>query len=186
MANESKLTTIGQMKTFAQQQDARDDQQDERIRQLEEGSSSSSGERLFDKGVLSGGTGAAYTVTIEGIAALEAGLSFILIPHTVSTVAMPTLNVNGLGAKNIRRRVSNSTITTVTASSTNWLGANKPIRMTYDGSFWIADFTRPNANDIYGTVAIEQGGTGASTAESALTKLGAQKKATVDGETLIL
>ena len=99
---------------------------------------------------------------------------------------MPTLNVNGLGAKNIRRRVSNSTVTTVAATSANWLGANKPIRMTYDGSFWIADFTRPNANDIYGTVAIENGGTGASSAESALANLGANKKATVVGETLIL
>lgn len=36
MANENKLTTIGQMKTFAQQQDSRDDGQDEKIQQLDE------------------------------------------------------------------------------------------------------------------------------------------------------
>ena len=36
MANENKLTTLGQMRDFAQQQDARDDTQDERIRQLDE------------------------------------------------------------------------------------------------------------------------------------------------------
>lgn len=35
MANEQKLTTVGQMKAFAQQQDARDDAQDERIRQMD-------------------------------------------------------------------------------------------------------------------------------------------------------
>ena len=150
------------------------------------GAAASDHEHPFDKGIVSEGTGAAYTATVEGITALAAGISFILIPHTVSTVAMPTLNVNGLGAKNIRRRVSNSTVTTVVASSTNWLGANKPIRMTFDGSFWIADFTRPNANDIYGTVAIANGGTGASTAEAALENLGANKKATVSGEILIL
>ena len=36
MANESKLTTMGQMKAFAQRQDTRDDEQDEKIRQMEE------------------------------------------------------------------------------------------------------------------------------------------------------
>lgn len=36
MANETKLTTVGQMKSFAERQDARDDEQEEKIRQLEE------------------------------------------------------------------------------------------------------------------------------------------------------
>ena len=36
MANEQKLTTMGQMRNFAEQQDARDDLQEERLRQLEE------------------------------------------------------------------------------------------------------------------------------------------------------
>lgn len=141
---------------------------------------------LYGVGVKSEGDGAAYTAQVEGITELKAGIHFMMIPHTVSTAVMPTLNVNGLGAKKIRRRVSNSTVTTVTATSANWLGANKPIQMLYDGTFWIADFTRPNANDIYGTVAIESGGTGATTAEAAREALGAARKATVDGETLVL
>lgn len=36
MANETKLTTVGQMKSFAERQDARDDEQEEQIRQLSE------------------------------------------------------------------------------------------------------------------------------------------------------
>ena len=36
MATEQKLTTLGQMKSFAQQQDARDDAQEARLQQLEE------------------------------------------------------------------------------------------------------------------------------------------------------
>lgn len=36
MANENKLTTMGQMRDFAQRQDARDDEQDEKLRQLDE------------------------------------------------------------------------------------------------------------------------------------------------------
>lgn len=125
------------------------------------------------QGVTTSGTGAAYTATVDGITALTAGATFVMIPHTVSTAVLPTLNVNGLGAKAIRRRVSNSTVTTVAASSAGWLAANKPIRVTFDGTYWIADMDRPNANDIYGTVAIAAGGTGASSAEGARANLGA-------------
>ena len=195
MANENKLTTLAQMREFAQKQDARDDQQDEMMSQMRDDLPSSlpnphkltftgavSGsydgsedmtvnipdekEQVSFHGIKTAGTGAAYTATVEGIDALTAGASFIMIPHTTSTVAVPTLNVNGLGAKNIRRRVSNSTVTTVASVSTNWLYANKPILMFYDGTYWIADFPRPNANDIYGTVPVASGGTGVTTLDA--------------------
>ena len=130
------------------------------------------------QGVTTEGDGAAYTATVDGISALSAGATFVLVPHTTSTVVNPTLNVNDLGAKYIRRRVSNSTVTTVAASSANWLYVNKPIRVTFDGTYWIADMDRPNAADIYGTVPITSGGTGASTAAAALTSLGAQAQHT--------
>lgn len=129
--------------------------------------------QMVEKGVTTAGTGAAYTATVDGITALTTGVAFLMIPHVVSTVTNPTLNVNGLGAKMIRRRVSNSTVTTVAASSANWLGANKPVRVIFDGSYWIAEFDRPNATDLYGTVGIANGGTGATTAAGALESLGA-------------
>ena len=129
--------------------------------------------QMVEKGVTTAGTGAAYTATVDGITALTTGVAFLMIPHVVSTVVNPTLNVNGLGAKNLRRRVSNSTVTTVAASSANWLGANKPVRVIFDGNYWIAEFDRPNATDLYGTVAIASGGTGATTAAGALENLGA-------------
>ena len=141
--------------------------------------------QFVEKGVTTAGTGAAYTATVDGITALTTGVAFLMIPHVVSTVVNPTLNVNGLGAKNIRRRVSNSTVTTVAASAANWLGANKPVRVIYDGTYWIAEFDRPNATDIYGTVAIANGGTGATSAAAALTNLGAFPAAggTIGGDT---
>lgn len=123
--------------------------------------------------VTTAGDGANYTATVPGITALKAGLTLTLIPHTVSTAVLPKLNVNSLGAKAIRRRVSNSTVTTVASATANWLAANKPIRVTFDGTYWIADLDRPNATDLYGTVALANGGTGATTAESARANLGA-------------
>lgn len=141
--------------------------------------------QYVEKGVTTAGTGAAYTATVDGITALATGVAFLMVPHVVSTVVNPTLNVNGLGAKYIRRRVSNSTVTTVAASSASWLGANKPVRVIFDGTYWIAEFDRPNATDIYGTVAIANGGTGAATAAAALENLGAFPAAggTIAGDT---
>lgn len=135
-------------------------------------------EQVSFHGVTTEGDGSTYTATVSGIDALVAGATFIMIPNVTSTVATPKLNVNGLGAKNIRRRVSNSTVTTAAASSANWLYKNKPIRMMYDGTYWIADLDRPNATDIYGTLPVASGGTGATTAASALTNLGAEAAGT--------
>lgn len=122
------------------------------------------------------GTGGAYEVSVSGIESLTAGVSFMFTPSVGSTKASPTINVNGLGSKNIRRRISGSTSTTVATGgaggATNWLSANKPVRLTYDGNYWIADVVKPNANDLYGTVPIESGGTGGSTAKAALRNLG--------------
>lgn len=121
--------------------------------------------------VTTSGTGEAYTATVDSITELTAGVSFVMIPNTVSTTTMPSLNVNNLGEKYIRRRLSNSTSTTVAGSSANWIGANKPVRVTYDGTYWVLDLIRPSATDIYGTVPIASGGTGASNGATALANL---------------
>lgn len=122
--------------------------------------------------ITTAGTGAAYTVTVPGVTALTAGLSFIINPHTASTATAPTLNLNGLGAKAIRRRLSLGTSTTVAGSSASWLSANKPVHVTYDGTYWIADnIPKTAATDIYGAVPISGGGTGASDGATGLANL---------------
>ena len=136
------------------------------------------GAKSIVKGFLTTGTYEAYEVTVPGITALEAGVSFFMIPHVASLSHEPTLNVNGLGAKPLRPRLSGTTVTTVEASYMNWLQRAVPVRVTYDGMYWAADVSRPNANDIYGSISIENGGTGATTAAEALTNLGAAPLAT--------
>lgn len=111
-------------------------------------------------GITTAGTGDAYTATVDGITSLTAGVSFIMIPNVVSTSTAPTLNVNSLGAKTIRRRVSNSVGSTTTGYNASWLTASKPIRVEYDGTYWIADLPKPAAADISGTLSVSKGGTG--------------------------
>lgn len=137
-------------------------------------------EKYGDRVVTTTGTGAAYVAEVEGIASLTAGVSFIMIPHVTPTQVNPTLNVNGLGAKNLRMRVSNSTVTTTPLSTTNLIYMNRPTRVMYDGTQWVIDIVRPNVTNLYGTVALTQGGTGATTAAAARTNLDVYSKAEVE------
>lgn len=100
--------------------------------------------------------GVAYTATVPGITALTAGDSFIMIPNTISTSRSTTLNVNNLGAKYLRVRVSGYSGTTSAAQTTNWLAPNVPVRVTYEGKWWVADVVLPSAQQLYGNVQAEQ------------------------------
>lgn len=98
--------------------------------------------------------GIAYTATVPGITALTAGASFIMIPNKASTSKAPTLNVNVLGAKPIRRRLSSLTNSLQQGYSTNWIALNKPFTVVYDGTAWVVEgLTKTDGADVYGAVA---------------------------------
>ena len=119
------------------------------------------------------GTGEAYSVTIDGINSLKTGLAIILTPHTVSTSTTPTLNVNGLGAKEIRRRLSIQCTTPSAGYAASWLAEGKPVLLIFDGTYWIViGQSRPVASDLSGVLKISLGGTGNSVADKALANLG--------------
>lgn len=121
--------------------------------------------------VTTAGTGSAYTATVSHIKALTAGATFTMIPNVVSTTVSPTLNVNGLGAKQLRQRLSNSTQSTATGATDNWLAAGKPVNVMYDGAFWVVDFVRPNMTSAYGTLPVANGGTGCTNSSDAASHL---------------
>ena len=103
--------------------------------------------------VTTGGTGAAYTASVNGITSLTAGKEFIMVPHVTSTTTAPTLNVGGLGAKNIRMRLSSNTSSTIQLIRSDFLVANKPVKVVYDGTYWVLDdFVQPDASYLYGTL----------------------------------
>ena len=118
------------------------------------------------------GDGAAYTATIPNVTALKKGLVITIIPDTTSSATIPTLNVNGLGAKNIKQRLSLNTSLTTGAATSAWMVANKPVPLLFDGTNWVTITGRPAATTLYGVTPISNGGTGASTADEARINLG--------------
>lgn len=129
--------------------------------------------RKYVNGVTTAGTGAAYTATVKAIDTLAIGANFVMVPHVTSTTTAPTLNVNGLGAKNIRMRISTAPQSTIQFTNADFLVANKPVRLVYDGQYWIVDdMIQPNANGLYGAVPVTSGGTGGTTVAEARNNLG--------------
>jgi len=126
--------------------------------------------------------GVAYTVTIPGITQLYAGLEITIKVSRLSASVTPSLNVNGLGAKGIRQPLSVNNVATAPGGLPTWLSPSSTIKLTYSGSLWKTDFVRTSASYMYGIVPIASGGTGADTAEEALTNLGAASVTYVDSQ----
>lgn len=117
--------------------------------------------------------GVAYTATVDGMESLVVGKEIMIVPNYTSTAVNPTLNVNGLGAKQLRCPIGTNNATTTTGASASWIYTGKPVKVRWNGTFWITDIIRADANNLYGTVPIAKGGTGATDAATALTNLGA-------------
>lgn len=122
--------------------------------------------------------GIAYTVTVPGMTELVHGMRIMISPSRNSSSTSITLDVNGLGAKYVRLPLSFNNVAASMPRLTTFYSAGKPLLLMYDASYahgqWKAvEKPRVSAQDLYGSVPIESGGTGANTAEAALEALGA-------------
>ena len=121
--------------------------------------------------------GVAYTATVSNITELTNGLTITIIPNMASESTSITLNVNGLGAKSIVIPLSTNTGTSVAPKDTTFIVANRPLTLQYDsgystyGGWRTLGKQKTSAGDLYGTVPIESGGTGATNAADARTNL---------------
>lgn len=136
--------------------------------------------------------GVAYTATVDGVTSLYNGLTITILPSMQSTSRTPTLNVNGLGAKRMVMPINGANTSGTTqppvvyndettedelnskiAVASKWLSANKPVTVRYDGTYWETDIHAQSASNLYGSVPIESGGTGADNAAEACANLSA-------------
>lgn len=103
--------------------------------------------------VASSSDGVAYIATVPGIESLSSGASFIMIPDKTSASKEPTIDVNGLGAKTIRRRLSAITTSLQSGYSNTWISVNKPFQVVYDGNAWVVEgMAKQVGADVYGAV----------------------------------
>ena len=114
---------------------------------------------------MSSDDGAVWTATIDGVEELTAGMTFLFVPNRTSSSTSLTLNVNGLGAVAVRRKLSSGTATLSNPTITTQFFANRPVLLMYDTAtvngtpYWIAlEFTKPSATDLYGKVPVQNGG----------------------------
>lgn len=79
-----------------------------------------------------GGTAAKVVTLSPALTELKTGEVIFVKFTNANTVANPTLNVNGLGAKNIRRY---GTTSPSTSAASSW-NAGSVVALVYDGSYW--------------------------------------------------
>ena len=103
-------------------------------------------------------------VTVDGSFILKEGAFIIVRFLNANSIAAPTLNVNGSGAKPMYR-YGTTTMSTGT-TTTGWVAG--AIQMfTYNGEGWIRDYWN---NTTYSNVSLGQGYTTCSTAEATVAK----------------
>ena len=110
-----------------------------------------------------------FTVTDSNITELYDGLEITVIPNERNTTTTPRLKINEFVDNGIRMALSFNCAAT-NALKENFFQANRPMTLKYhancnlgiqgQGAWLFSDRIKVSAQDLYGTVPIESGGTG--------------------------
>lgn len=123
--------------------------------------------------------GVAFTATVPGVTELVNGMLVTIIPDVKSASTAITLDINGLGAKMVRLPLSFNTAAMASPKLDTFFTAGRPVTVQYDanylagGIFKVFEKQKTSAQDLYGTVPVESGGTGAQDAATARQNIGA-------------
>lgn len=104
-----------------------------------------------------------YTATAPWVKELYNGLEITVIPNMSSVQPNINLNLNGLGSKYVRMTLPFSSGNSGALATVNgWFSAGAPMTLRYHEKMntWKSDLQRPSAQNLYGTVPVEGGGTG--------------------------
>lgn len=116
--------------------------------------------------------GVTYRVTTDRQkTGTKTGSMLVIIPTMTSTTTTPVLNVNDEGDRRICRRYSDNTTSVADGINDGWLVQGKPVIVLFDGTRWIADLPKPNAEDLAGVVPVNSGGTGSADGSIGLNNL---------------
>lgn len=105
--------------------------------------------------------GVNYTATVENVTTLYNGLTITVIPNMTSTSTTIKLNLNGLGAKNVRMTLPFSSGNSgALPTITGWFSADAPMTLRYHEKMdtWKSDLQRQSAQSLYGSVPVQNGG----------------------------
>lgn len=94
---------------------------------------------------------AAKTVTVDGSFTLYTGAMVVVKFTNANSIASPTLNVNGSGAKAIKRYGTTAVSTGTT--TTGWVAGAVQL-FVYDGTNWVRDYWN---NTTYSNMSLGQG-----------------------------
>ena len=122
-----------------------------------------------------------YTVNSEAITQLYNGMEITIIPNMKNATTAPRLKINNFTDNGIRMALSFNCAATTTVKE-DFFSAGRPITLKYhstlslgvqgQGAWLFSDRLKTSAQDLYGTVPIEGGGTGATSIKDALKNLG--------------
>lgn len=118
--------------------------------------------------------GIIYTATVDRVTELYNGLIITIIPNMNSASTAIKLNVNGLGEKMVRVALSFNNAAMTTPRLDTYYTEGRPLTLQFDGEYLNGEGIwktlgkeRTSAQDLYGTVPIESGGTDADNAADA-------------------